>query len=218
MQMNRALVIVAVVLGVTTGMPQSGKAPPTTRPVIRGSQYAIASMKPQATQAAERILHAGGNAFDAAVAGQAVLGITDAANNGVGSDAVLLIYDARSKSRLFPQRRGDRAPAGNHRLVQEEPGGQDTRRRRPAQRHRSRRGRRLVHAARSLGQQELRRSAAAGHRNRRERVPRIGPDGAALRGNGQAAQVSLERFAVQTGLGRCTGAAPSSGTPTWPGP
>jgi gamma-glutamyltranspeptidase/glutathione hydrolase len=54
-------------------------------------------MKPEATLAAERILRAGGNAFDAIVAGQAVLGIADAPNNGVGSDAVVLIHDARAR-------------------------------------------------------------------------------------------------------------------------
>ena len=69
----------------------------TTRPVVRGRQYAAASMKPESTQVAERILRDGGNAFDAAVAGQAALGLVDAANNGVGSDAQLLIYDARAK-------------------------------------------------------------------------------------------------------------------------
>ena len=68
----------------------------TMRPVIRGSTQAAASMKPEATRAAERILQAGGNAFDAAVAGPAVLGIVDAASNGVGSDAVILVYDARA--------------------------------------------------------------------------------------------------------------------------
>jgi gamma-glutamyltranspeptidase / glutathione hydrolase len=68
------------------------------RPVIRGRTQAAASMKPEATRAAERILQAGGNAFDAAVAGQAVLGIVDAASNGVGSDAVILIYDAKAKT------------------------------------------------------------------------------------------------------------------------
>src|SRR3981189_1985008 len=70
----------------------------TMRPVIRGRTHAAASMKPEATRAAERILQAGGNAFDAAVAGQAVLGIVDAASNGVGSDAVILIYDAKAKT------------------------------------------------------------------------------------------------------------------------
>ncbi len=69
----------------------------TMRPIIRGRHYAVASMKAEATRAAERILEAGGNAFDAVVAGQAVLGVVDAAMNGIGSDAVILIYDARSK-------------------------------------------------------------------------------------------------------------------------
>src|SRR5262245_33033839 len=68
------------------------------RPVIRGRTSAAAAMKPEAAQAAERILRAGGNAFDAAVAGQAVLGIVDAASNGVGSDAVILVYDAKTKT------------------------------------------------------------------------------------------------------------------------
>jgi gamma-glutamyltranspeptidase/glutathione hydrolase len=69
----------------------------TMRPVIRGRTMAAASMKPEATQAAERLLRAGGNAFDAAVGGQAVLGIVDAASNGVGSDAVILVWDAKTK-------------------------------------------------------------------------------------------------------------------------
>ena len=69
----------------------------TMRPVVRGKTQAAASMKPEATQAAERILQAGGNAFDAAVASQAVLGLVDAASNGVGSDAVILVWDAKAK-------------------------------------------------------------------------------------------------------------------------
>lgn len=69
----------------------------TMRPVIRGRYHAVTSMKPEATWAAERILLAGGNAFDAIVAGQAALGVVDAAANGVGSDAVILIYDAKAK-------------------------------------------------------------------------------------------------------------------------
>lgn len=54
-------------------------------------------MSPQASMAAERILHSAGNAFDAIVAGQAALALVDAASNGIGSDAVLLVYDARQK-------------------------------------------------------------------------------------------------------------------------
>jgi gamma-glutamyltranspeptidase/glutathione hydrolase len=69
----------------------------TMRPVVRGRHLAVASMKAEATRAAERILEKGGNAFDAIVAGQAVLGIVDAGLNGVGSDAVILVYDSRAK-------------------------------------------------------------------------------------------------------------------------
>lgn len=69
----------------------------TMRPVIRGRFQAVTSMKPESTWVAERILQAGGNAFDAIVAGQAALGVVDAAMNGVGSDAVILVYDTKAK-------------------------------------------------------------------------------------------------------------------------
>ncbi len=69
----------------------------TMRPVIRGQQYAVSSMKSEATEAAVRILEAGGNAFDAAVAGQAVLALVDPDSNGFGADAVVLVYVAAEK-------------------------------------------------------------------------------------------------------------------------
>jgi gamma-glutamyltranspeptidase / glutathione hydrolase len=74
--------------------PQSSH---TMRPVITGRQYAVSSMKHQATEAAVRILEAGGNAFDAAVAGQAVLALVHPGSNGFGSDAMILVYDAKAK-------------------------------------------------------------------------------------------------------------------------
>jgi gamma-glutamyltranspeptidase/glutathione hydrolase len=74
--------------------PRAGR---TMKPVITGRQYAVSSMKHQATEAAVRILEAGGNAFDAAVAGQAVLALVDPSLNGYGSDAVVLVYDAKAK-------------------------------------------------------------------------------------------------------------------------
>ncbi|MFN0166563.1 MAG: gamma-glutamyltransferase [Bryobacteraceae bacterium] len=75
----------------------TGASKRTTRPVIRGTQYAVSSMEPLASQAAERILRSGGNAFDAIVGGQAVLGLVAPASNGIGGDAVLLVYDAKTK-------------------------------------------------------------------------------------------------------------------------
>src|ERR1700722_17190763 len=69
----------------------------TLKPVVMGTHYAVTSMMPQATLAAQRILESGGNAFDAIVGGQAVLGLVAPASNGVGSDAMLLVYDAKHK-------------------------------------------------------------------------------------------------------------------------
>src|SRR6478735_7444402 len=69
----------------------------TMKPLVIGTHYAVSSMMPQATLAAQRMLEAGGNAFDAIVGGQAVLGLVAPAANGLGSDAVLLVYDAKQK-------------------------------------------------------------------------------------------------------------------------
>src|SRR5712664_4956518 len=88
---------------------QSNEAGQTMRPVIRGTHAAVSSMKPQATDAARQILQAGGNAFDAAVAGQAALGITDFPMNGMGSDAVVLLYNAREK-KVYSVNAEPRAP------------------------------------------------------------------------------------------------------------
>src|SRR5215470_7417173 len=96
------LLLALVTAGIVTAQDENAgeTRTRTMRPIVRGRQYAVASMKAEATRAAERILEAGGNAFDAIVAGQAALAVVDAALNGVGSDAVILVYDARAKKVL----------------------------------------------------------------------------------------------------------------------
>src|SRR4029079_2959690 len=74
--------------------PEVGR---TMKPLVMGTHYAVSSMVPMATIAAQRVLESGGNAFDAIVAGQAVLGLVAPAANGIGGDAVLLVYDAKQK-------------------------------------------------------------------------------------------------------------------------
>ena len=79
-----------------------GEAPPrpgnqTMKQIVRGTEYCAASMAPQPTLTAEHVLRSGGNAFDAIVAGQAVLGVVQPSLNGLGSDATLLIYDAKAQ-------------------------------------------------------------------------------------------------------------------------
>ena len=75
----------------------TGRSRQTMKPTVWGSHHAVASMSAHATLAAESILRAGGNAFDAIVAGQAVLGLVQPASNGIGGDATLLVYDAKQK-------------------------------------------------------------------------------------------------------------------------
>ena len=75
--MRHSILAAALVLSFSAGavaQQDDESASATMRPVIRGRQAAVTSMKPEATEAARRILQAGGNAFDAAVAGQAALG------------------------------------------------------------------------------------------------------------------------------------------------
>ena len=98
-----ALVVLAATVTETRGQHYERVAisddstPRTMKPVLWGTQYAVSSMRSQATLAAERLLREGGNAFDAIVAGQAVLGLVHPGANGIGSDAVLLVYDAAHK-------------------------------------------------------------------------------------------------------------------------
>jgi len=96
---------------VSHGLAQNddGAAGQTMRPVIRGRQAAVSSMKAEATEAARRILEAGGNAFDAAVGGQAALAVTDFPMNGVGGDAVVLVYSAQEKT-VYSVNAGPSAP------------------------------------------------------------------------------------------------------------
>ena len=97
--MRHSLLALVLALTCTTAFAQDDDTTgaSTMRPVIRGREAAVSSMKAEATDAARRILQAGGNAFDAAVAGQAALAVTDFPSNGVGSDALILLYDTRGK-------------------------------------------------------------------------------------------------------------------------
>src|ERR1017187_10147582 len=81
----------------------------TMRPVIRGRQAAVASMKAEATEAERRILAMGGKAFDASVGGQAALAVTDFSLNGLGSNPARLLYNAKDK-KVYSVNAEPRAP------------------------------------------------------------------------------------------------------------
>lgn len=59
--------------------------------------YAVASASSYATNAGMAILKAGGNAFDAAIAVSAVLGVTEPYHSGIGGGGFWLLYNAKTK-------------------------------------------------------------------------------------------------------------------------
>jgi gamma-glutamyltranspeptidase/glutathione hydrolase len=65
----------------------------TAQPGWQTHHYAVAAANPLATRAGQEILQAGGNAIDAAVAVQMVLGLVEPQSSGIGGGAFLLHFD-----------------------------------------------------------------------------------------------------------------------------
>ncbi len=80
------------------------------RPHTLGFHGMVVSPHPLATLAGARILQDGGNAVDAAVATNAVLGVVAPHNCGLGGDAFFVIYSARER-RVLALNASGRAPA-----------------------------------------------------------------------------------------------------------
>ena len=57
----------------------------------------VATCHPLATQVGIDVLKKGGNAIDAAIAANAVLGLADPGDNGVGGDLFAIVWDAKTK-------------------------------------------------------------------------------------------------------------------------
>ncbi|HEX5757365.1 MAG TPA: gamma-glutamyltransferase, partial [Arenimonas sp.] len=78
-------------------------------PRAKPSQAAIASANAQATDAGMEVLRRGGNAFDAAVAVSAALGVVEPESSGLGGGAFFLLHVASENRDVFVDAR-ERAP------------------------------------------------------------------------------------------------------------
>ena len=80
----------------STENPEVASGFRTVAPVL-AHEYLVVTANPHATRAGERVLAAGGNAIDAAVAIQAMLTLVEPQSSGIGGGAFLLFWHAEER-------------------------------------------------------------------------------------------------------------------------
>src|SRR5437762_13209689 len=118
--MKAAIWLAAVVsVGIGASALMAQKEPVTARrnTIVAGrskvaTRYGIvAASQPLAARAGVQVLEHGGNAVDAAIATNAVMGLVEPHYNGIGGDLFAIYYEART-GKLYGLNAGGWAPAG----------------------------------------------------------------------------------------------------------
>ena len=86
-----------------------GSPPHKSRSAVLARHGMAATSQPLATAAAVEILRKGGNAVDAAIAANAVLGVVEPMSCGMGGDLFAIVWDAKSR-KLYGLNASGRAP------------------------------------------------------------------------------------------------------------
>jgi gamma-glutamyltranspeptidase / glutathione hydrolase len=81
-----------------------------TRSMVISRNGIVAAESPLAAQAGVRILEQGGNAVDAAIATNAMMGVVEPMMNGIGGDMFVIVYDAKA-NKLYGLNASGWAPA-----------------------------------------------------------------------------------------------------------
>ena len=99
-------VIGTMFTGISDGQDRS-----QTRSMVISRNGIVAAESPLAAQAGVRILEHGGNAVDAAIATNAMMGVVEPMMNGIGGDLFAIVYDAKA-NKLYGLNASGWAPKG----------------------------------------------------------------------------------------------------------
>ena len=91
--------------------------PKATRSVVMAPHSMVTTSHPLAAQAGIDILKTGGNAVDAAIATNAVLGVVEPMSCGIGGDLFAIVWDAKTQQ-LYGLNASGRSPlCGQYRVL-----------------------------------------------------------------------------------------------------
>ncbi len=105
-----ALLVVAMTVLPNVVTPGRGEDRTQGRSMVLTREGIVAAESPLAAQAGATILARGGNAVDAAVATNAVMGVVEPMMNGIGGDLFAIVYEAKT-GKLYGLNASGWAPA-----------------------------------------------------------------------------------------------------------
>src|SRR5262245_14316481 len=109
----RSLLLLGVAMisltSVAAGYDRGGKHPHQSRSVVIAKHGMVATSHPLAAQAGLDILKAGGNAADAAIATDAMMGLVEPMSCGIGGDIFVIYWDAKTR-KLYGLNGSGRSP------------------------------------------------------------------------------------------------------------